>query len=210
MVPVREGAKRSEVMNDTERGSEPPAIGADEARSLIAIARDSIRHGIETGEPLDVTGSDSFTEGLSRHGASFVTLNLEGSLRGCIGSIEARRPLVQDVALNAFAAAFRDPRFPPLSADELERIELHVSLLAPTQPLEVTNEDELLAALRPGIDGLILEDPPYRSVFLPQVWESLPEPAEFVAHLKRKAGLPASHWSAGLRFYRFTVDALAE
>lgn len=197
-------------MNWVDSEPAPRPLAANEARSLMDIARDSIRHGMEAGEPLDASRLEQLPEGLGRLGASFVTLNLDGSLRGCIGSIEAHRPLAQDVAHNAFAAAFRDPRFPPLSADELPRIELHISLLAPASPLPVNSEHELLTKLRPRIDGLILEDPPYRSVFLPHVWDTLPEPSEFVAQLKRKAGLPATHWSAGIRFYRFTVEEIGE
>ncbi len=197
-------------MNWVDSEPTPRSLASEEAQFLVAIARDSILHGIETGEPLDASNLEEFPKGVRRLGASFVTLNLDGSLRGCIGSIEAHRPLAQDVAHNAFAAAFRDPRFPPLSAAELPRIELHISLLAPPMPLPATSEQDLLTKLRPRIDGLILEDPPYRSVFLPQVWDALPEPAEFVAHLKRKAGLPASHWSPGLRFYRFTVEEIGE
>ena len=197
-------------MNWVDSEPAPIPLASHEAQSLMDIARDSIRHGLETGEPLDASNVEQLPEALRQLGASFVTLNLDGSLRGCIGSIEAHRPLAHDVAHNAFAAAFRDPRFPPLSADELSRIELHISLLAPARPLPASSEHELLSKLRPRIDGLILEDPPYRSVFLPQVWDTLPEPSEFVAHLKRKAGLPPSHWSAGLRFYRFTVEEIGE
>jgi AmmeMemoRadiSam system protein A len=146
---------------------------------------------------------------LTQPAASFVTLNIGGELRGCIGSLEARRPLLDDVASNAFAAAFRDPRFPPLSNEEYGVLELHISLLAPSTPMDISCEEELLSALRPGVDGLILEDPPYRSVFLPQVWETLPEPVTFVNHLKLKAGLPADHWSDELRFSRFTVEEIS-
>jgi len=142
---------------------------------------------------------------LEEPGAVFVTLELNGHLRGCIGSYLARRPLVRDVAENAFAAAFRDPRFPPLSVDELPQLEFHISLLTRPVPLPVNSREELLATLRPGVDGLLLEDPPHRSTFLPQVWESLPDPGEFLDHLLLKGGLPRGYWSPSLRFLRYTV-----
>ena len=108
------------------------------------------------------------------------------------------------------AAAFRDPRFPPLSAHEFKNVDVHISILEPARPIDVADEQELLRTLRPGVDGLILEDPPYRSVFLPQVWESLPDPADFLGHLKLKAGPPRDHWSADIRFFLFKVHEIAE
>jgi AmmeMemoRadiSam system protein A len=190
--------------------SSPPVLPPDDARALLEIARSSIRHGLNTGEPLKPLQEMGIPDSLARPVASFVTLNIDGALRGCIGSLEACRPLVDDVAHNAFAAAFRDPRFPPLSEDEFKVIELHISLLGPATPMEVTDERDLVTALRPGMDGLILEDPPYRSVFLPQVWDSLPEPTDFVAHLKLKAGLSSDHWSPNIKFSCFTVDEVSD
>ena len=187
----------------------PTSVSGQDAAALLAIARASIQHGLDVGEPLPVS-LDEVPEALSRPGASFVTLQLGGALRGCIGSFEAYRPLAADVAHNAYAAAFRDPRFPPLSPSELAELELHLSLLGAPVPLAVSSENELLAALRPGVDGLILEDGGRRGLFLPQVWEQLPEPAGFVVHLKRKAGLPDDHWSSGMRCWRFVVEDVAE
>jgi AmmeMemoRadiSam system protein A len=135
----------------------------------------------------------------------FVTLKRHGTLRGCIGSYQARRPLVEDVADNAFAAAFLDPRFRALEASEVEGLTLHISLLTPPVPLQVRDRPELLASLRPGVDGLLLEDLPHRATFLPQVWETLPDPTDFLEELFHKAGLPRHHWSPTLRFYRYTV-----
>jgi len=143
-------------------------------------------------------------------GASFVTLTQQGALRGCIGSLEAHRPLAEDVAANARAAAFRDPRFAPLVADELARTRVEVSLLTPAQPLSCRDEADALAQLRPHIDGVILSAGRQRATFLPQVWEQLPDPADFLAQLKRKAGLPADFWSADLRLERYTVEKWRE
>jgi hypothetical protein len=147
---------------------------------------------------------------LQRHGATFVTLRQAGSLRGCIGSLQARRPLGEDVRANALAAAFSDPRFEPLTADEYTGIDVEVSVLSAAAPLPVTSEFDLHAQLRTGVDGLILELGHRRSTFLPQVWDALPAPRDFVAELKLKAGLPRDFWSAGLRFSRYTVEKFTE
>ncbi|KPJ89069.1 MAG: hypothetical protein AMS18_12790 [Gemmatimonas sp. SG8_17] len=187
----------------------PPALAPEDARSLIQVARASINHGFATDQPVDIEPLE-FSNRLIRPAASFVTLNIAGQLRGCIGSVEARRPLVQDVAHNAFAAAFRDPRFPPLAETEFHPLEIHISVLGPPVPLSVESEEELLKTLRPGVDGLILEESTFRSVFLPQVWDTLPEPAQFLEHLKLKAGLPAGYWSPQLRFRRFVVEEIGD
>ena len=147
---------------------------------------------------------------LHEPGATFVTLTQAGELRGCIGSLEAHRPLIDDVRANARAAAFRDPRFPPLTRDELARTRVEVSLLSPAEPLFVTDEADALTRLRPHIDGLILSAGGRRATFLPKVWEQLPEPAVFLARLKQKAGLPADYWSSGLRLWRYTVQKWQE
>lgn len=142
---------------------------------------------------------------LGEPGASFVTLNQNGQLRGCIGSLEAHRPLATDVAENALAAAFRDPRFAPLGKDEFARTRVEVSLLTPPEPFPVADEADALARLRPGIDGLILSYGRRRATFLPQVWESLPEAHQFIAQLKLKAGLPADFWHQQITLARYGV-----
>ena len=142
-------------------------------------------------------------------GATFVTLHLNEQLRGCVGSLVAHRPLGQDVEANARAAAFGDSRFPPLSAEEFAHINLEVSELTPAQPLwpegEAPPEENLLLRLRPGIDGVIVEYGPWRATFLPQVWDQLPEPRDFLAHLKAKAGLPIDFWSPQIRVSVYQV-----
>lgn len=142
---------------------------------------------------------------LSALGASFVTLTRNGQLRGCIGSLEAHRPLATDVAENAFAAAFHDRRFAPLSEQELPRTRVEVSLLSPAEAFPVRNEEDALARLRPGIDGLILSYGRRRATFLPQVWESLADPRQFMAQLKLKAGLAADFWDPELTLARYGV-----
>ncbi len=146
-----------------------------------------------------------------RHpGASFVTLRCRQQLRGCIGSLTAKRPLGIDVRENAVAAAFSDPRFQPLTTREYAEVDVEVSVLSDATPITVGSETELLAGLRAGIDGLTLQLGELRSTFLPQVWEALPEAREFVAELKHKAGLPRDFWSSELRLSRYTVDKYTE
>ncbi|PKO46055.1 MAG: AmmeMemoRadiSam system protein A [Betaproteobacteria bacterium HGW-Betaproteobacteria-4] len=147
---------------------------------------------------------------LHKPGATFVTLTQHGNQRGCIGSLEAWRPLAQDVQENAIAAAFRDPRFEPLTADELPITRVEVSLLTPAEPIFFTSEADALAQLRPEIDGVIFTAGQRRSTFLPQVWEQLPGPASFMAHLKQKAGLPANYWGSDVRLERYTVKKWKE
>jgi AmmeMemoRadiSam system protein A len=171
---------------------------------LLAIARTSIERGEAAPPPC---GWDH--DWLREPGASFVTLRLEEELRGCIGSIDPRRALGEDVAWNARAAAYRDPRFPPVTPDEIVRLQVEVSILSPREPLAAASEAEALAKLRPGIDGIALEYRGAAATFLPQVWESLPEPDEFLEALRRKAGLPVRFWHADVRLSRYTVEKFA-
>jgi AmmeMemoRadiSam system protein A len=178
-------------------------------KTLLDIAWQSVRHGLEHGSALEVE-PDHFEAPLRRPGASFVTLRRNGELRGCIGSLEALRPLVTDVAQNAFSAAFRDPRFAALCAHELADIRLQISVLSPPQPLTFTSEEDLLSQLRPAVDGLILEENGRRGTFLPSVWETLPDARQFLQHLKLKAGLPAAYWSDAIRVSRYTTECLGD
>ena len=147
---------------------------------------------------------------LKAPGATFVTLTQNRQLRGCIGSIFAERALVDDVALNARGAAFRDTRFTPVKQPELAGLRVEVSLLSPLAPLRFNSEAALLEQLRPGIDGLVLDYGRRRGTFLPQVWEQLPQPQEFLAHLKEKTGLPQRFWDADVRVSRYTVEKWCE
>jgi AmmeMemoRadiSam system protein A len=174
--------------------------------TLLRLAADSIRHGLETGRPLGVD-LRTYDEAIRQPRACFVTLEIGGALRGCIGSLQAQRPLVEDVADNAYAAAFSDPRFPPLRADEYPHLHLDISVLHPAEAMEVDGEEDLLRQLRPGVDGLILEEGARRATFLPSVWEQLPGAGEFLAHLKHKAGLPTDYWSDQIRFRRYTTES---
>lgn len=183
-------------------------LGAPQRRMLLDVARRSIEHGLRQHRPLEVDAAD-FDLLLREPRATFVTLRHSGALRGCVGTLEVQRPLVHDVANSAFKAAFRDPRFPDLDEKELHELELHISVLSPLEPLSVTSEQDLLLRLRPGIDGLRLRDAGYDGTFLPSVWETLPEAADFVRQLKVKMGLPLDHWSAGIAAYRYTVESIS-
>jgi AmmeMemoRadiSam system protein A len=157
---------------------------------------------------LSVNPAD-YPQALRDNGACFVTLKRNGQLRGCVGSPRAYRPLVDDVADNGFAAAFRDTRFPKIKPEEKPELSLSVSVLSPPAPMTFAGETDLLKQIRPTVDGLIIEADGRRALFLPQVWESLPRPQDFVAHLKVKAGLARDHWSPGFRAWRFTSEAVA-
>ena len=173
--------------------------------ALLDVARASIRHGLRHGQALEVDPVD-YPETLRPPRATFVTLEIGDQLRGCIGALVARQPLVQDVAAHAFAAAFEDPRFPELRENEFPKLDIHISVLSPPEPLSFSSEDELLAQLRPGVDGLIIQFRHYRATFLPAVWEQLPDPYVFLAQLKQKAGLPLDFWSPELSAERYTAE----
>ncbi|MDA8259714.1 MAG: AmmeMemoRadiSam system protein B [Betaproteobacteria bacterium] len=184
---------------------EAEAVAADPGPALLVRARNAIAAHFK--QPTQAEPDHPI---LTRSGATFVTLTQGGQLRGCIGSLEAHRPLDQDVRANAVAAAFRDPRFPPLTAEELPRTRVEVSLLTAPQPMSFTDEADALRQLRPNIDGIIFVAGQRRSTFLPQVWEQLPEPRVFMAHLKQKAGLPADYWSSEVQLQRYEVQKWKE
>lgn len=186
-----------------------PTLAPDQHALLLRVARASINHGLEHQRPLAVDPAD-FPAPLQQPRASFVTLTLDGMLRGCIGSLEAQRPLVADVACNAYAAAFQDPRFPPLTGPERDNIRIQISVLGKPVPMTFYSESDLVRQLRPRKDGLIIEDGVRRGTFLPSVWESLPEPREFLCQLKLKAGLSENYWSDTLRVYRYTTESFSE
>jgi len=173
--------------------------------TLLEIARTSIANGLTQAHALSIK-LKNYSPALQAQRASFVTLHINQQLRGCIGSLEAHRPLVNDVAENAFAAAFRDPRFAPVSEREFDQLEYHISILSPTEALMFESENDLLKKLRPGVDGLVLNEQGRRGTFLPSVWEQLPDPRQFLAQLKVKAGLSADYWSDSIRVERYTVE----
>ncbi len=179
---------------------------AEQGRLLVALARNAIARKLRQSPSTD----DQHPAWLDEPGAVFVTLTQHGGLRGCIGSLEAHRSLREDIQANAQAAAFDDPRFPPLSEDELDTTRVEVSILSRPEPMHFRDETDFLTQLRPGIDGVILEYGWHRATFLPQVWEQLPEPRQFMANLKRKAGLSADFWSNEIRISRYSVEKFKE
>ena len=173
---------------------------------LLTLARNAI--AARFGQPAAPVAVD--LPELQKMRASFVTLMQRGELRGCIGTLEAHRALGVDVRANAVAAAFRDPRFAPLTAGEFTATAIEVSVLGRSEPLPTVDERDALARLRPGVDGVILACGHRRATFLPQVWEQLPDPREFLAALKRKAGLSDDFWDARVTLARYAVVKYAE
>lgn len=174
-----------------------PELGRD----LLELARAAIEG--RTARP-------AASAALTGPGATFVTLTRGGKLRGCIGSLEPWRPLAEDVRSNARAAAFRDPRFPPLDPEEFADTHIGVSLLGPSEPLDVQSEADAVAQLRPGVDGVIVRAGSRRATFLPQVWRELPDPHQFLDGLWAKAGLRPGTWGPDVQLWRYTVEEWSE
>ncbi len=181
---------------------------APHASLLLKLAQRSIRHGLDQGRPLDVDPSEYDPE-LRAPRATFVTLTRANALRGCTGSLEPCRALVADVAHNAYGSAFADPRFASLTRAELDGLEVHLSILSELERLQVASEAELIAKLRPKLDGLVLREGPLVGTYLPGVWDTLPDARCFVRDLKKKAGLPEDYWSSTLELSRYTVTRLS-
>ncbi len=182
-------------------------LSDEERRLLLELAREAIRHGVRHGAPPRID-LESLPPALRQPRATFVTLEDDGQLRGCIGSLEPRRPLAEDVVHNAFAAAFGDPRFLPVREDEVDRLKIHISVLSPLEEIKAGSEAELLEQIRPGVDGLVIAEGDLRGTFLPVVWQSLPDKKELLRHLRVKAGLPPDYWSDTMKIYRYTTQVI--
>lgn len=165
----------------------------EEKRTLLVLAREAMECGVR-GQILPPLDIQSLTPRIMEKGVCFVTLTIEGELRGCIGGLEACQSLVDDVREHAIAAALQDFRFPAVCAEELSSIKLEISRLTLPSPLDYRSPEDLLAKLRPGIDGVVLRDGVRRATFLPQVWEKLPDTAEFLNHLCYKLGTAPNLW----------------
>lgn len=178
-------------------------LSLPQQKELLRIARktiaDSCRQGLPPG-----TSEGNFPPTFYEHRATFVTLLKQGDLRGCIGSLQIRRPLIEDIIYNAFAAAFRDTRFHPVSQAELTEIDVEISILSPLSEMSVSSEGDLLKQLIPGQDGLVIENADYLATFLPQVWEELPTAKQFLQHLKQKAGMPLDFWPDDIKCSRYS------
>lgn len=182
-----------------------PETAENPGNILLPIARGAIAAAL--GHAFT---ADEDAAWLQQRRACFVTLTQDRQLRGCIGTLQPHRTLLADVKANARAAALYDPRFAPLTAGELNHIEIEVSLLSPLQTLHFSCEADALTQLQPGIDGVMFEFGRCRSTFLPQVWEQLPVVAEFIAELKQKAGLAPDFWAEEIRISRYTVRKFRE
>lgn len=178
---------------------------SERGKVLLPIARAAIARTLNMP-----CAADETAPWLAEYGACFVTLTQDGELRGCIGTLQAHRPLLADVKSNAVSAAMHDPRFMPLDAEELDITTVEISLLSPTTAMDVLDEADALAQMRPGIDGIVFQCGHYRSTFLPQVWEHFPQPRDFLAMLKRKAGLPDDFWTDEVSLLRYTVTKWSE
>jgi AmmeMemoRadiSam system protein A len=179
---------------------EPDTLPRDAGRVLLPLARTAIAN------QLGLSWQENETpQWLQQYGACFITLTRDTKLRGCVGTLRPHRALAEDVKANAVAAAFRDPRFPPVAAGEFPVVALEISVLSAVEPMRFDDEADALRQLRRGIDGLVFEYGYHTSTFLPQVWEDFKEPTEFVAHLKYKAGLPPDFWDKDVRLSRYTV-----
>jgi len=177
-------------------------ISEKEKNLLLSTARQSIEYGLQHQRALPVELSDySFL--LQTQAATFVTLNLNHQLRGCIGTLEAHQPLIKDVSEHAYAAAFQDPRFAAVTEPELSQLEIHISILTPGEEMDISSEDDLLNQLQPGLDGLIITDGRRKATFLPSVWEQLSKPRDFLNHLKIKAGWSEHYWSDDIKAFRY-------
>ncbi len=181
-----------------------------EKKILLHIAREAIDNAVK-GKVSPRIDQTSLTQTLREHGASFVTLTIAENLRGCIGALEAYQPLAEDVREHAVSAAMEDPRFPPVSESEFSRIHIEVSRLTPPQELEYTDSDDLLKKLRPHIDGVILKHSYRKATFLPQVWEKIPNPVEFLEQLCYKMGERGNLWqNTKLQVFTYQVEEFHE
>jgi AmmeMemoRadiSam system protein A len=186
------------------------ALAPQDRETLLKLARDTITSQTR-GEGIPSVDLDELSADLQHDAACFVTLTKHGQLRGCIGSLEARQPLALDVRDNAIGAAFHDPRFPTMTADELDDLHIEVSVLSRPEPLAYDGPDDLIAKLHPKVDGVVIERGWNRATFLPQVWEKLPDPHAFLRHLCQKAYLPANAYTKpGLDVYTYQVEKFEE
>jgi AmmeMemoRadiSam system protein A len=184
---------RSATADEHKGGVMSNSLTNEEKLILLKVAREALEHGV-TGKGLPPLDQNVLTPNLIEQGASFVTLTINTELRGCIGTLEAYQPLVEDVREHAIAAALKDPRFPPVTPAELNRIKLEISRLTAPLPLEYSSAGDLIKKLKPHVDGVVLKNGNRRATFLPQVWEKIPDPVEFLEHLCRKMGMKENDW----------------
>ena len=188
---------------------EPVQFSSHERWLLLKIARESINHGLNHGIAISVD-ADDYAGSLRHDGACFVTLKIDGELRGCVGSLTASKPMIIDTTQHAYDAAFEDHRFTKLTSDEFNRTVISISVLSSPLPMTFTDEDDLARQLRPNVDGVIMEEGIHRGTFLPAVWESLSEPHQFIDQLKLKAGFDPGYWSDKIKVSRYQAETFSE
>lgn len=181
-------------------------LGETDIEHLRRIAWDAIEFGARNNRRVLSVDPASYSPALQTRASSFVTLREGDVLRGCMGRLEAETSLVEDVARNANSAAFHDPRFDPVRTEEIQRLNLKLSVLSKPEPFPVASETDLLRRIQPGIDGIILRSGGRKATFLPSVWEMISSPAEFINQLKRKAGLPEDYWSGNIEIQRYRAE----
>jgi len=186
------------------------SINQQEQQVLLRVARQAIIRGLEKGGEPQGIELDGYSAALRRPKATFVTLYLADQLAGCIGTLTATRPLVQDVAYNAWAAANRDSRFEGIKTDDLDSLNIEIAILSELEPVSVQSEAQLKDRLSVNEHGLLLEEGGYRATFLPKVWRSLPDKTEFLSQLKLKAGLPKNYWSDEIRCFLYTTESFSD
>lgn len=185
-------------------------FSSQERQLLLELARESVS-ATAMDRRLPRVDPANLPERLAAPGASFVTLMLHGRLRGCIGTLQAVLPLAEDVILRASSAARDDPRFPPVSEPELAELQIEISVLSAPRPLDYSSPQQLLERLRPQVDGVVLAHGRQRATFLPQVWERVPDPVQFIEMLCSKAGLPADAWrTLPLEISTYQVESFEE
>ncbi len=181
---------------------------AIQRQKMLATALEAIQHGLDFGNHLRLT-DQHYGQGMEDDRASFVTLKHDDLLRGCMGSLKPRETLIDNIAHNAYNAAFNDPRFSPIQPYVLQQIKIDISVLSALESLAFSTEDELLASLQPGVHGLVISDGDNSATFLPAIWEHLPAAEDFLRHLKIKANLGEDYWSSSLKAERYTVESLS-
>ena len=192
---IKDALSGMELMSSINLSTEDQAV-------CLQVAHESIQNGLKKGSALKVI-TRHYSNDLQQYLSSFVTLHKHGELRGCIGALEARQPLINDISEHAYAAAFQDPRFPALHDNEFNALEIEISVLGKPERMTFDSEEDLLKQVRPDIDGLIIEFGYNRGTFLPSVWQQLPDRQEFFNHLKAKAGLPINWWDNAVKISRY-------
>ena len=205
-----EGHEKQKNHTEETAMTDKNKLTEDEGNYLLSVARKTIEQRLSSQNEQTQSDADRSSKFLEQRG-TFVTLTTGGNLRGCIGHIIPQESLIEGIRVNAINAAFQDPRFPPLTREEWEKVKVEISILTEPKPLAYSDAQDLLQKLRPEIDGVIIRKGYHQSTFLPQVWEQLPQKEEFLSHLCLKAGLGSDSWKAGdLEVSTYQVQAFEE